>query len=219
VALVLVAAVALAQAKKKEDKDKPQTKENIATSGKFVGELMEVENSTKNFKVRVTYYVVDPAKLQDLINYDTKRRLEMRGVGNRLELLKQLNAHAIEIEKKKQAMYKKMTNDIELESDDDLKVRTMVLPIEYDDKGKVKKYTPKELRDLKGPNKKLPGYTADWDNLTKGQTVEVHLPKPKKPQTKPAKKKDKDDEDSELFKEKPKALMVVIIADPPKTQQ
>jgi hypothetical protein len=214
-ALVLVSPVALAQATKKDDKDKPQTKDKIATSGKLVGELLEVENSTKNFKVKVTYYVLDPNKLQELINHDTKRRIEISRVANLRDRINQLNAHTLDIEKRKQGIYKKETKDIEFEGDDEVKVRTMVLPVEYDDKGKPKKYTEKEKRELKGPNKKLPGYTADWDNLAKGQTVEVHLPKPKKQKPKPpAKKKDKDDEDAELFKEKPKAVMVVIVAEP-----
>jgi hypothetical protein len=212
-ALLVVGPVFAAE---KKDKNAPQTKDTVKNSGKFSGELILVENTTKNFTVKVTYYTVDPNELQKLINYDTQRKLEMSRIVNRLELVKQLNAHAVEIEKRKQGIYKKQTADIELEADDETKVRTMVLPVEYDDKGKPKKFTPKELRELKGPNKKLPGYTADWDNLGKGQLVEVYIPKPKKPKTKPkTKDKDKEDEDKELFKDKPKAIMIVILKETP----
>ena len=49
-------------------------------------------------------------------------------------------------------------------------------PVEYDEKGTTKKsYTKAELDELKGADKTLPGYTGEYDNLAKGQTVIVYL--------------------------------------------
>lgn len=57
---------------------------------------------------------------------------------------------------------------------DDVKVRTKNPPIAYDDKGNKKKYTTKELKELKGDSK-LPGYSADFDALKTNQYVQITL--------------------------------------------
>src|SRR5258708_23890524 len=58
---------------------------------------------------------------------------------------------------------------------DEVKVRRMNPTPAFDDKGKPKPYTAKELKNLKGPDPKLPGYNSDYDELKKGQTVKVFL--------------------------------------------
>jgi hypothetical protein len=57
---------------------------------------------------------------------------------------------------------------------DDVKVRTINPPVQYDDKGKKKVYTAKEKKELKG-DPKLPGYTAGFEDLKVNQVVEVTL--------------------------------------------
>ena len=51
----------------------------------------------------------------------------------------------------------------------------------FDDKGNAirKPYTSKELKELTGPDKSLPGYKADVDSLKIGQIVDVYLGKKK----------------------------------------
>jgi len=61
---------------------------------------------------------------------------------------------------------------------DDVKVRTQNPPIEYDDKGKKKRYSAKELKELKGKGN-LPGYTASFGDLKANQIVQVTLHKRK----------------------------------------
>ena len=59
---------------------------------------------------------------------------------------------------------------------DDVKIRTENPPVAYDDKGNKKKYTEKELRELKGdPKLRLPGYSAEFNDLKVNQVVEVSL--------------------------------------------
>src|SRR5215471_4803028 len=64
--------------------------------------------------------------------------------------------------------------DVKVMSTDDVKVRTKNPPVAYDDKGNKKKYTPKELKELKGDSK-LPGYSAEFSDLKQNQIVEVSL--------------------------------------------
>lgn len=113
----------------------------------------------------------------------------------------------------------------------DAVIRSMQPPDAYDDKGNPKKYTATELKQLKGDDPKLPGYTADFNNLKMGQVVKIHFGKKKDPvkaKDKDAAAKDKDapkekdvaakDKDKDAAKDKdaePKThiLMVVILKD------
>jgi hypothetical protein len=64
--------------------------------------------------------------------------------------------------------------DVKVMTIDDVKIRTKNPPVAYDDKGNKKKYTAKELKELKGDSK-LPGYTAEFNDLKQNQVVEVSL--------------------------------------------
>jgi hypothetical protein len=58
---------------------------------------------------------------------------------------------------------------------DEVKIRTKNPPVAYDDKGNKKKYTQKELQELRGSDRKLPGYTAGFEDLKTNQYVQVTL--------------------------------------------
>ncbi len=103
------------------------------------------------------------------------------------------------------------TKDIEVQATDDVKVRLLTPPVEFDDKGRPKKYTSKELAKLRGPDHSLPGYTAEFDNLKPGQVVKVYLAK-KKEAPKASGKKAKDDD--EVSDKRLQARMVVVVAEP-----
>lgn len=97
----------------------------------------------------------------------------------------------------------KTWQEVELPLTDDLKVRRQSPPQGFDDKGRPKKYTPKELDEMRGPDKKLPGYTAELTDLKPGQVVTVQLVKKAgKPKTK---------EEAEY---KPRVGLILINRDP-----
>ncbi|MCY2942648.1 MAG: hypothetical protein NTV50_13410 [Planctomycetota bacterium] len=65
---------------------------------------------------------------------------------------------------------------------DDVKIRLLNPPDAFDDKGRAKKYTPKELKELKGDDLKTPGYPADFSDLKNDSIVNLTLmQKPLKP--------------------------------------
>lgn len=72
---------------------------------------------------------------------------------------------------------KKIDADVEL--GDKVSVRTLHLPTTYDDMGNEKKLTTAEIKELKGPNPQMPGYTAKVEDLKAGQEVKIHLAKNK----------------------------------------
>jgi hypothetical protein len=214
--LLLAASTATAQ-KKDSDKEKPQTKEKIASSGKFVAKLISAENTTRNFTVQVEFYEPDQNKVLANSQYDAQRRIEMAAIRNNpAEKQKQFVAHLYEMKKRERDMYKKSAKNYDLVGEEEIKVRTMVLPINYDEKGKPKKYTKKELAEMKGPNKKLPGYTAEFDSLHKDQKVRVYLAKQKKKTRPKNKDKEKDKEkDKDSLDDRLPVVMVVILEEPP----
>ena len=109
--------------------------------------------------------------------------------------------------------------DVELQPSDDMKVRILQPPADFDEKGRPKRYTAKELKEMKGDDPKLPGYTADFDSLKADQIVKVYLGtrKEAKGAAKPkARKKGKEAEENAEAGHKPEITMVVIIAEPKK---
>jgi|LakMenE01Jun11ns_1017448.scaffolds.fasta_scaffold9589575_1 hypothetical protein len=65
--------------------------------------------------------------------------------------------------------------DIELLLKDDVKIRQFNPPEAFDDKGRPKKYSTKELKELKGDDLKTPGYPADFSDLINQSIVNVTL--------------------------------------------
>ena len=113
------------------------------------------------------------------------------------------------------------TRDIEVPPSDDMKVRILQPPADFDEKGRPKRYKAKELKEMKGDDPKLPGYTADFDSLKPDQIVKVYLSVRKETGKSAAKShgrgKDKDKEqDGGTAANKPEITMVVIIAEPKK---
>jgi hypothetical protein len=62
-----------------------------------------------------------------------------------------------------------------LRTDEEVTVRFKKLPPEFDEKGKVKRRTAVELKELKGKDPRLPGYTAEFSDLKPGQAITVYL--------------------------------------------
>jgi hypothetical protein len=117
--------------------------------------------------------------------------------------------------------YRKGTRDVEFHALDEVKIRSKNPPLEFDEKGRPRKYTYRELKELKGPDSKLPGYQADFDSLKPGQDVQITLAK-RKPIGKSAqlKKSDEDYTAQEKAKikpsDKPEVMMVLILREPVK---
>ena len=104
-----------------------------------------------------------------------------------------------------------VTQNVDLTAADDIKVRVPKPPAAFDDKGNPKKYSAKELRELKG-KENLPGYTGDFENVRSGQVVQVYLAKTKEALKPPPKKKKGEEQDSPDTK--PQVTMIVILVDP-----
>ncbi len=182
-------------AKKPEAKEDKESKPKMGSAGAIVGKLARVEGSQKYITVQISIPVLEPGGS----GYHATGR-GRRGISSGAGF------HV-----------KQITKDIELQTTDDFKVRMLQPPVDFDDKGKPKKYTSKELQDLKGPDPKLPGFMADFDSLKPNQLVKVYLAKRKDapaPLVSKPKVKNKDDlENLPEDKSMPEATMVVILGE------
>lgn len=70
---------------------------------------------------------------------------------------------------------------VDFQAAPDYKVRVLELPVEFDDKGKPRKRTQAELKELKGKDRNLPGYEAKKEELNTGALVKITLVRPKAP--------------------------------------
>jgi hypothetical protein len=219
---LLLAAPALAADKKKDtavQNANPGDYQALADAHTVTGKLLSVNPTDKTLSLRVDYPVLEPnpkgakdnnKRVQHLLR---EQQAIMR---TRNPLVRALKLQQFEVDvlnQQTQAVNKafKVVNEhkeFDLTTTAKVVVRFLEPPVVYDDKGNLKKYTAAELKELKGKNPDLPGYTADFSNLQTGQTVRVTLVMPK-----PAKDKDKDAPDDK----KPQVSMIVIVADAPMT--
>jgi hypothetical protein len=172
----------------------------------FAAKLIRLDAQKEELSVEVTLKIPQENKgeLQNIAN------LRAQLVGNR-DINSVRNIY-LQIAQHEQRLitFKEEHKKLELTLNGDTKIRTLLLPVEYDDKGKLRKLTPKELKDLKGPDSRLPGYTADPDALKPNQQVKVYLVKAKH-SAKPSSKENPDEP-----KDKAKVAIVVILSEPAK---
>jgi hypothetical protein len=183
--------------------------DKLIKSGKsFLGRLVKIDADKHYLIVEVAYKSPkqDGQTVQRLANLQAQM-VDAQRQRNPVERLKQLNRIQLEIEKAKGNLYKDVSQKIDLDAPQDMKVRTMLLPVEFDEKGKPRKLTEKEKRELKGPDPSLPGYTADLETLKPDQLVEIYLAK----QGSKSKAKDNDPDPAESSR--PKTAMIVIRAE------
>lgn len=217
VLFVLFAGPALAADPKKDagkDDKKPEG-EKLVSLGQVAGLLTSTGGSESEFTIRVTLRVVEPnvqaqvdllKKQQQLV----QRQVEIMRNRNPAQRQQQMIQLLRDAQQVPQNLFtvKEVQQDVRAAPADDMKVRLLQPPDAFDDKGNVKKYTLKELKELKGPDN-LPGFTGTMEDLKTNQTVLVYLAR--KP-AKPAKEGDKPKDGDKLpGKDKDNPLLIRMI--------
>jgi len=115
-----------------------------------------------------------------------------------------------------------VSKEFQVDVPDNVIVRRLSLPFEYDDKGNVKTWSDKEKADLKGTDKSLPGYKAKYEDLAPGAKVTLHLSPPaaKKTESKAKETKDskKDSKEAKEAKKDAPGLEDVAMDTPPRAR-
>jgi hypothetical protein len=220
--LILCAAPAFGDPKKDADKDakKPEG-DKLISLGQVAGVLTNTGGSEADYTIRVTLHVVEPNPQAqvDLIKKNAQlmqRRAQIMNTRNpwqRQQQMVQLMRDAQQVPGNLFTV-KDVQQDVKASAADDMKVRLSQPPDAYDDKGNIRRYTAKELKELKGPDN-LPGYTGGPEDLKTNQLVLVTLArKPAKAAEKPEKPKggDKPKDDEKLYdKDNPVLIRMILI--------
>lgn len=210
--LLLSGSLVEAQKKADADKDKDLDKggEKMVKVGAVVGKVMAVYPDKKKIRIQVAVQVPNPAGMQAVKSAQmamANARTPQTAYQAQIAYMKAL-----------QGLTKTENKDIEIQATDDVVVRRFQPREEFDDKGKPKKYTKKEKLELRGPDKKLPGYTAEFDDVSTDQYVKLTLVRKKGgPVVKtPRRGKDKDaNAEADLMAENgPMASLIVIVSEP-----
>jgi hypothetical protein len=222
-----------------EDDAPDKAKKQPFTWGQeLVGRLQIDGNSQKDFTLHVTQKIMEPdygaqqqfAQQQMQLQQQQVRIATARNLQERQQAMQQYYNTMNQLAQTQQRLFrpKDLNFDVQLRFGENTKVRLLQPPIDYDEKGNLKRYTNKELQELRG-KENLPGYTAEADALRSGQTVKVYLGRNqgngkqggamlaggKAGMPKAGKKKKTDDEDvDDVGMARPEAVMIMVLVDP-----
>jgi hypothetical protein len=213
-AMMLTSPLAGADKNKDKDKDKDLDKptEKYIKVGTLSGKVMAVYEDKKKVRVQIAYQKLNP---QGLVSVQ-QAQLAM-AMARTLQAVVQARMQMANAQRN---LYTTAHVEVEVQAIDDVVVRTVRPREAFDEKGKIKKFTKAELKELRGPDPKLPYFKAEFGDLTADQVIEVQVvrkkgePKPK-PAPRPKKKGKDDDIDPETLRDDaPLVNMIIIRADP-----
>lgn len=226
VPILLVSGPAVnAQKGKKPDADKDKetaNSEKMIKSGVLVGKVAALYEEQRKIRLQVTVPVteINPGA----VNSIQQAQLQMAMARARGDFQGMINAQR-QLAQAQLTMYtvRNHNQDVELSATDDVVVRTARPRESFDDKGKIKKFTRAELKELKGPDPKQPGYKAEFSDVQTDQIVQVTLVRKKgapmkvTPRPRPKKGKDNDaDAAADLLGDHlPQIGMILILSDAP----
>jgi hypothetical protein len=235
--LALLAAAALAGEPSDKDKapsDKPADRQ--VTVGAIAGVVQDPGSSSSRLviRVKIPYLEANAPAQQEYAQRQQQLLERQRAIlanpnpQQRYQQMEQLQRDASALMAKQKDLFhvRHREQDVELVLAEEVKVRLARLPQAFDDKGNPKRYTPKEMKDLRGPEK-LPGFAAERGDLQVGQTVLVQVAV--RLQAAPAKGADdgarletQKDKPTDSQKDKPPSeqskllAVLIVIADPMK---
>jgi hypothetical protein len=230
--LVLILAGAAPAADKNAAKADMASDQDYTALGQLkevTGKVVSVNATDKSFTLQIDMAKANPKGNQNLARTETHAAQEQERLQRQeqdilrtrdpIQRAQKMQRLAADIERQQaqqtQQAARQANNtvtvhkDFDLDAAADAKVRRQDPPVQYDDKGNVKKYTEKELKELKGPDTKLPGYAADWSDLKVGQMVKITLTKAQD------KKDNNDNKDKNKADTKPRASQVLIVKEAP----
>src|SRR5579885_1669265 len=160
-ALGLVLPVLAADPKKlpdpKKDLDKAPGATKFVKAGEATGKIVAVYESKKMLRLQVQVPQLNEAAVNAIAQAEVQLQIyaATRNIGG-------IQSAQRTILQNQANLYTLQPKDFELQTTEDLRVRLSNPPAQFDDKGKIKRYTRKELNVLRGPDPKLPGYSGEF---------------------------------------------------------
>lgn len=202
--LILGGAVLQAQAAPPEaEKKEPDPYVQV---GQITARVIGVEESTRNLRLKIETKQINPSAVQAIAQaqYNLARA---RSPYDRLRAQQNLL-------QQQRNLYRTVSQDISLETLEEVKVRVANPPPTFDEKGNLVRPTAEKLKELKGPDPRLPGYSAEFTDVRVDQIVQVTLVKRRDAMRGRPVPRGKDVDVELLMKENaPKVSMIVVVAD------
>jgi len=203
--------------KAEEKKEKKKEEEKVEYGQKITTKILSMRPES-NHEFTVEMQEIDPQRVYQFNQWKTQRMIQIAQQTNPISRQQQMLQFQIEMQRKSATDVYKM-KPVDVQAVENVKVRSLLPPIEYDDQGNLKKWTQKQLAALRA-HSKLPGFPTELDNLKVGQTVELYLAKaapPTKgstPPPAPKKKAAAEDDDIPAPMPRPEVVMIVIVQEP-----
>jgi hypothetical protein len=160
--------------RKGKGKAKEENPEDKVSYGQILFGKMKQMDQKNEREFTLEIMVPDPEKIQGLANWMAQQQLSIAQQTNPINYRNAVAQYQLQLAQRQTQIYS--PKDFEFRAADKIKVRTGYPPTEYDNRGKMKRWTAKELKSLKGSSK-LPGYPAEYDLLRPGQYVAAYLAK------------------------------------------
>jgi len=214
---------------KKEDvkKDADNKESPWVRVGQLTGTLVDVNESNKGIRVRVDVPRLNPQAVLGLAQAQQGVVMAQLALAQaaaqpppqRYQALFNAQLRMAQaqqnVARQQSHLYHKVSQEVEMQTIDDLVVRLIGPAPKFNDKGKRVRPTAKELKEAKGTNPKLPGYQAAFSDLHHNQVIQVTLARTKNaPKAKPVNPKNKDADTDLLADAKPHVSMIIVLADP-----
>jgi hypothetical protein len=164
--------------KDKGDQADPKVvREKVYAAGEVFARLGEPGEDANTFKVQVLYRVVfvnpDAANRLVALRRELVGALQIEDVNERVAELQRIQTDLLAAQAELYTFEDRQL-DAELKVTDDFQVRTLQPPVAFDEKGNIRRYTPKELHELRGPGNR-PGFKGERDDLRPGQILLLTL--------------------------------------------
>lgn len=154
-----------------------EAKEKLLASGQLIGRVVGFDRDRQLLTLDVTlrYLVpnVEALARQVELRKQLAEALGIADAAERLDRVREVRNDMIANQAELLSVEEQEVT-LTLPTAEDLTTRVLEPPPAFDDKGKYRRYTAKELKELKGPGN-LPGYHADPADIQNDQTVRVYL--------------------------------------------
>jgi hypothetical protein len=210
--------------KDKKDEKKKKPIEKMPAYGQVIRTKILSVNGASNRDFTIELQEVDPKKVLDYNTWKAQRTAQLaqqqfnastqKDLNQRIQQLAnyQRDLANFQVESAKRSTQLTSTKPLEVRGHEDAKVRTLFLPVQFDDQGFPKKWTEKEKREFRGETQ-IPGYPSDFDQIKSGQFIDLYMfKKPAPAKGEPKKKKGPDDDPMPMVGV-PEFILVVIIAE------
>lgn len=192
-----------------EEKKEPEKKKKVDDKvvwGQMLQPSKLVSFSSSDLTAEIP--LPDPAKIQNLANWQRQQMVSIAQAQNPQDYVNRMMQYKRELAQK-QANETHTLKPVSFRVADQVKVRTMQLPVVYNEKtGKLKQFTSAELAALRG-TQGLPGYATDLDALRPQQMVQLYLARPSATAPKTPRKKD-DPEPNPASMYEPVVMVVIL---------